>query len=140
MEEDRSSIKPNRISKVVSFQKKIELIEYWYSFINSKERIEVITTQIKLRCNDINKQEAFAKINTMTSLKFYIKIKNYLGIRVLRQSKVEQGKIRISLVETRQSIWKLRGTKKNFDKDMCPLCIKQKMLTIQFQNAQRQKS
>jgi hypothetical protein len=76
--------------------------------------------KIKERCNDIERQNLFSKTKEKSSLIFYSEMKQewareqYISCCSMTE--------RSGLAWFKSGIWKLRGMRKRFKKERCPLC------------------
>ena len=93
----------------------------WDEVLSGEKNINRTLERIKRRCQDIKIQEKFAKMRTMTTLEYYCKIK-----RVWTKEDYVDGvdnKGRAGWAWFRLGLWRSRGMRKNFEKDICPLCL-----------------
>lgn len=117
-EKNNKTNKENRVGRVMSLLEKIGMKEDWYCLTKTNVNIKLLIERVKIRCDDINKQEAFARMSIMKSVKWYIKIKNKWQLE--DYITVCTRKEKCGIAWWKLGIWKLRGMRKNYERDKCP--------------------
>ena len=69
----------NRINKIIQYLDQIGLSDIWHKIMNEEDNLEYLKLLIMNKCNDISRQETFARLKVMKSLIFYNTIKKNWG-------------------------------------------------------------
>jgi hypothetical protein len=98
--------------------RKIGLAYIW----QSQSEINVnVCNNIRERCNDIERQNIFSKVNVKISLLFYCEMKLEWG----KETHIDKctRKERMGIIWWKAGIWKLRGIRRGLERGRCPLCL-----------------